>query len=151
MPESATVPSTTLDIEAVLNQYVLNKCQKQGQTVSPALPQSPTHHTIHRQQLVPTLEASMAVSHASRNDTGDVDGRVLLLAPHDIKPQALVRLGQLHYPGMCMALTGREGSHCGLGERKCWEVRAPPWWTCGLGVEDLGQGEQLRPNTFPQT
>lgn len=101
--------------------------------MTPALPQPPTHHTIHRQQLVPTLEASMAVSHTSRNDPGDVDGRVLLLAPHDVEAQALVCLGQLHYPGMCMALTGREGSHCGLGDRKRQEVRAPPWWACALG------------------
>lgn len=96
-----------------------------------ALPQPPTHHTVHRQQLVPTLEASVAVSHTPGNDTGDIDGRVLLLAPHDVEAQALLRLGQLHYPGMCVPLTGGEGSNGGLGERRHGEVRASPSWTCG--------------------
>lgn len=101
----------------------------------------------------------MAVSHTSRDDTGNVDGGVLLLAPHDVEAQALICFGQLHYSGMCVALAGCEGSHCGLGERKHWEVRAIAWLGAGAGGgggrrvrgEDLGQGEQFGSDCFPHT
>ena len=43
-------------------------------------------NTIHRQELVTTLEPTMPVSHPTRDDPGDVDGGVLLFASHNIKP-----------------------------------------------------------------
>lgn len=97
----------------------------------------------------------MAVSHTSRDDTGNVDGGVLLLAPHDVEAQALICFGQLHYPGMCVALAGCEGSHCGLGEEKALgdEGRSMAGGRGGRRVrgEDLGQGEQFGSDRFPHT
>ena len=122
-------------------------CANLEQPGSPA--SVPTHHAIHGQQLVAALEASVAVSYASRDDTGDIDGGVLLFAPHDVEAQALICLGQLHYPGMCMALTGCEGSHRGLGEKKCGEVRAPPWWVYGRGGRIWARESNLGQITFP--
>ena len=52
------------------------------------------------------------------NNPGDVDWRVLLLAPHDIEAQTLVRLWQLHDPRMRVALAGCEGGHRRLGGRR---------------------------------
>ncbi len=49
------------------------------------------------------------------DDAGDVDGRVLLFAPHDVEPEALLGLWQFYNPGVGVAFTGREGRHGGLG------------------------------------
>ena len=80
-----------------------------------SIPNYHTHHAIHRQELVSPLQSSNSVGHASGDDAGDVDGRVLLLAAHDIEAKALLCLGQLHHTGMGVALTGCKGGHCGLG------------------------------------
>ena len=49
--------------------------------------------------LLTSLQATMTVSHASRDDAGDVDGGVLLLATHHVEAQPLLCLGQLHLIG----------------------------------------------------
>ena len=73
-----------------------------------------THHTINRQQLVTSLQSPVSVGHSTRDNTGDVDGRVLLLASHHIEAQALLCLGKLYHSGMGMALAGCESCYCCL-------------------------------------
>ena len=41
---------------------------------------------------------TLPVRDAPGNDSGDVDGRILLLAAHHVKPEPLLRLGQLNHP-----------------------------------------------------
>lgn len=94
--------------------YFFQESRSEGPIPS-VLPWLATYHAIHGQQLVPTLQAAVAVSHTPGDDSRDVDGRVLLLAPHDVEAQAFVCFGQLHAPGMCVALTCCEGCYSGLG------------------------------------
>lgn len=77
-----------------------------------------THHAVHRQELVPSLQATVPLGHAARNDAGDVDRRVLLLAAHHVEAQAFLRLGELHHARVRVALAGCEGGDCGLKEEK---------------------------------
>lgn len=77
-----------------------------------------THHAVDGQQLVPSLQAAVALGHASRDDAGDVDGRVLLLAPHHVESQPLLRLRKLHHPRVGVAFAGCEGGNCGLKGRE---------------------------------
>ena len=72
---------------------------------------------IDAEELVAPLEPPVPVRHAPGDDPGDVDGRVLLLAAHHVEAQALLRLGQLHHPGVGVTLGSSEGSHGGLGSR----------------------------------
>lgn len=52
-----------------------------------------SYHSIHRQQLVSSLQPSLAVSNALRDYSRDVDRGVLLFAPHDVKAKTLISLG----------------------------------------------------------
>lgn len=72
------------------------------------------YHAIDRQQLVTPLQASLAIGHAPRDHSGNVDGRVLLFAPHDVKTQALVRLRKLDHSWVGVALAGCKSCDCGL-------------------------------------
>ena len=71
-------------------------------------------HPVHTQQLVSSLQPPVSVRHAARDDPGDVDGRVLLLPAHHVEAEPLLGLGQLHHPGVGVALRGRECCHRGL-------------------------------------
>ncbi|MPC25222.1 hypothetical protein E2C01_018326 [Portunus trituberculatus] len=42
----------------------------------------------------------MTVCHASRDDSGDIDGGILLPSSHDIKAQPLISLGQFYNSGI---------------------------------------------------
>lgn len=77
-----------------------------------------THHAVDGQQLVPSLQAAVALRHASRDDAGDIDGRVLLFAPHHVESQSLLRLRKLHHPRVGVAFAGCEGGNCGLKGRE---------------------------------
>ena len=70
---------------------------------------------IDAEELVSPLEPAVPVSHAPRYDPGDVDRRVLLLAAHHVEAQPLLRLGQLHHPGVGVALACCECGDSGLG------------------------------------
>ena len=85
------------------------------------------YHSVNREQLVSPLQAPLAVRHPPGDDPGDVDGGVLLLAPHDVEAQALLRLGQLHHPRVGVALAGGECRDCGLRGRR--EIRKHPLMT----------------------
>lgn len=76
-----------------------------------------TDHSIDREQLVASLQAVEAVSYAPRDDARDVDGRALLLAPHHVEPQPLLRLGQLHHAGVSMPFTGCKGCYSCLDKQ----------------------------------
>lgn len=78
----------------------------------------PSYHSVHRQQLVAPFQPPLPVCHPAGDHSGDVDGGVLLLAPHDVEAQALLCLGELHYPRVGMPLAGRERCHCGLGKEE---------------------------------
>lgn len=83
-----------------------------------------SYHAIDRQQLVSSLQPSLAVGHPPRDHSGDVDRGVLLFPPHDVKTQALLCLGQLYHPWVGVALAGREGCHCGLvREATAWSEK----------------------------
>lgn len=73
-----------------------------------------SYHAIDRQQLVTPLQASLAIGHAPRDHSGNVDGRVLLFAPHDVKTQALVRLRKLDHSWVGVALAGCKSCDRGL-------------------------------------
>lgn len=73
-----------------------------------------SYHSIDRQQLVSSLQASLAIGHPPRDHSGDVDRGVLLFAPHDVEAQTLFCLGQLHHPWVGVAFAGSKGRHCGL-------------------------------------
>lgn len=51
----------------------------------------------------------------TRNNSADVDRRVLLLPAHHVEPETFVRLGQLHDPWVGMTFAGSEGCNRGLG------------------------------------
>ena len=57
---------------------------------------------INTQQLVSPLQTSMSVSHTPRDDSANVDWRVLLLAPHHVEAKALLCLGELNNSWMSM-------------------------------------------------
>lgn len=84
-------------------------------------PTSPSYHAIDGQELIASLQAAVPLGHAPRDDAGDVDGRVLLLAAHHVEAQAFLRLGQLHHPRVGVAFTGCKGCNCGLGgiKKRC--------------------------------
>lgn len=75
------------------------------------------YHAIDRQQLVAPLQASLATGHAPRDHSGNVDGGVLLFAPHDVETQALFRLWKLHHSWVGVALAGCKSCHRGLASR----------------------------------
>lgn len=77
-----------------------------------------TYHAVDRQELVPSLQAAVPLGHTSRDDAGDVDGRVLLLATHHVESQPLFRLRKLHDPRVGVAFAGCEGGNCGLKGRE---------------------------------
>lgn len=56
----------------------------------------------------------MPLGHASGDDAGDVNGRVLLLAAHHVEAQPFLRLRELHHPRVGVAFAGCEGCDCGL-------------------------------------
>lgn len=76
-----------------------------------------SYHAVDRQQLVAPLQASLAIGHAPRDHSRNVDGGVLLFASHDVKTQALFRLGKLHHSWVRVALTGCKSRHRGLVRR----------------------------------
>ena len=55
-----------------------------------------TYNSVDAQHLISSLQLSMSVSHTARNDSRDVDGRVLLLAAHHVEAESLLCLGQFH-------------------------------------------------------
>lgn len=77
-----------------------------------------TYHAVDGQQLVPSLQAAVPLGHAPRDDAGDVDGRVLLLAAHHVEAQAFLRLRQLHDPRVGVTFAGCEGCDRGLQEEE---------------------------------
>lgn len=78
-------------------------------------PTGSAYHAVDGQELIASLQATVPLGHAPRDDAGDVNGRVLLLAAHHIEAQALLCLGQLHHPWVRVAFAGRKGCNCGLG------------------------------------
>lgn len=60
----------------------------------------------------------MTVCHSSRDDPGDVDGRVLLPSSHYVEAKAFISLRQLHDSGVRMALTCSKGSYSSLGSEE---------------------------------
>ena len=78
---------------------------------------------VHTEELVSSLEAAVPVRHAARDDPGDVDGRVLLLPAHHVEPESLLGLGQLHHPGVGVALGGGKCCHGGLGCGRGSDIR----------------------------
>ena len=70
---------------------------------------------VHTEQLVSSLQAAVPVRHPAGDDPGDVDGGVLLLPAHHVEAEPLLGLGQLHHPGVGVALGSCEGSNCRLG------------------------------------
>lgn len=73
-----------------------------------------SYHAIDGQQLVAPLQASLAIGHAPRDHSGNVDGGVLLFAPHDVEAQALFGLGKLHHSWVGVALAGCKSRDRGL-------------------------------------
>ena len=73
-----------------------------------------THHSVHGDQLITTLQSAVPIGDAARNDARYVDGAVLLLAAHHVEAEALLRLGQLNDSRMCVSLGGRERRHSRL-------------------------------------
>ena len=70
--------------------------------------------TIDTEELVPPLQPAVPVRHAPGDDPADVDGGVLLLAPHHIEPEPLLCLGQLHHPRVGVAFRGCKSCNGGL-------------------------------------
>ena len=70
---------------------------------------------VDTEELVSSLQAAVPVRHPTRDDPGDVDGGVLLLPAHHVEAEPLLGLGQLHHPGVGVALGSCEGSNCRLG------------------------------------
>lgn len=87
---------------------------EEGKNDGPELT-GPAYHAIDGQELIASLQAAMPLSHAPRDDAGDVDGRILLLASHHVEAEALLRLGQLHHPWVGVAFAGCKGRNRGLG------------------------------------
>ena len=65
----------------------------------------------------------MSISHSSRNDSRNVDWRVLLLASHHIEPKTFFSLGQLHHSRMGVSLGSSECSNSCLGRGGGSDVR----------------------------
>lgn len=65
-----------------------------------------TYHTVDRQQLIPPLETPVSVGHTTRDDTRDVDRRVLLLPSHHVEAQPLLGLGQFYHTRVSMTFAG---------------------------------------------
>lgn len=72
------------------------------------------YHSIHRQELVASLQTTMAICYTTRNDAGYIYGRILFSASHHIKPQSFISLGKLYNSWVGMALTCSKGSYCCL-------------------------------------
>lgn len=73
-----------------------------------------THNSIDREKLVASFQPPVPVRDPSWDDTGDVDGWVLLAAAHNIEPKPLIRLWEFYHSRMRVTLTCGKRGNCRL-------------------------------------
>lgn len=52
-----------------------------------------SYHSVYREQLVSAFQAAVSISYTTRDDSGDVDWRILFFASHNVESKAFFRFG----------------------------------------------------------
>lgn len=76
-----------------------------------------TYHSVHRKQLVASLEPSVSFSYPSGDDTGDINWGILFLSSHHVETQAFISLWQFDYPRVGVPFAGCKCCNCCLKEK----------------------------------